>query len=330
MTSKKTFESRVLPELHSGLDFFKLAFGSIRDFDRQSIDGTRALLDPYFEAGVAAAPRYGDIAITERTIESTDGQWPLTLRLYHPTSKQGPLPCLYWIHGGGMVVGATRYDDPDCCHYARELNCIVVSVDYRLAPEHPYPEGVEDCYRGLKWLSGAAASVGVDPARIAVGGRSGGGILAAATVLMARDRGGPAICYQLLIYPMLDDRNITPSAVEFMDVPSWGGRMNIAAWKAVLGSRAGTADVPYHAAPARAIDLGGLPPAFMQVGELEVFRDECIDYASRLLKAGVACELHVHPGCYHASDMFNPGAASSRRMSSERVSALQRAFAVGS
>lgn len=328
MTPKKTFESRVLPELQPGLDFFKIAFGVIRDFDRGSMDAIRAHLDPYFEAGVAAAPRYDDIAITERTVESTDGQGALKLRLYHPKSAQGLLPCLYWIHGGGMVVGATRYDDPDCSHYARELNCVVVSVEYRLAPEHPYPEGVEDCYQGLKWLAGAAASVGVDPARIAVGGRSGGGILAAATVLIARDRGGPAICYQLLIYPMLDDRNLTPSAVEFADVPSWGGRMNIAAWKAVLGARAGTADVPYHAAPARATDLSGLPPALMQVGELEVFRDECIDYASRLLKAGVPCELHVHPGCYHASDMFNPGAPSTRRMSNERISALQRAFAV--
>jgi acetyl esterase/lipase len=191
MTSRKMFESRVLPELQPGLDFFRTAFGPIRDFDRQSIEGIRAHLDPYFEAGVAAAPRYDDIAISERTIDSTDGQGPLKLRLYHPSSKQGPLPCLYWIHGGGMVVGATRYDDPDCCHYARELNCIVVSVEYRLAPEHPYPEGVEDCYRGLKWLANEAASLGVDANRIAVGGRSGGGVLAAATVLIARDRGGP-------------------------------------------------------------------------------------------------------------------------------------------
>lgn len=328
MTTPRSFEDRVLEEVRPGLEVFKLAFGSIGEFTLENMPAIRAHLDPIFEAGREAAPRFDDIEMFEREAEAEGPAQPaVSLRVYRPKSAQGPLPCLYWIHGGGMVVGAARFDDGECSAYAHHVGCVVVSVEYRLAPEHPYPGGVEDCYRGLRWVAQNAAALGVDARRLCVGGRSGGGVLAAATVLMARDRGGPALCYQLLIYPQLDDRNSSSSAREFEDVVSWGARTNRSAWKAVLGDRAGGADVPYYAAPARAKDLSGLPPALMQAGELEVFRDECIDYALRLMQAGVACEMHVHPGLYHASDMFNPGAPSSRRMAEERYSALKRAFA---
>lgn len=327
MTKSRTFEDRVLEEVRPGLEVFKVAFGSLGDFTPENMPVIRAHLDPIFEAGREAAPKFDDIEMFERQTAAEGAGTPAVgLRIYRPKAAREPLPCLYWVHGGGMVVGAARYDDRECSAYAHHVGCIVVSVEYRLAPEHPYPHGVEDCYRGLKWLGENAAGIGVDPKRIAVGGRSGGGVLAAATVLMARDRGGPPLAYQLLIYPQLDDRNQTPSAREFEDVVSWGARMNRSAWKAVLGDKAGGADVPYHAAPARAKDLSGLPPAMMQAGELEVFRDECIDYALRMMQAGVPCELHVHPGLYHASDMFNPGAPSSRRMAAERYSGLRRAF----
>lgn len=327
MTKPRSFEGRVLEEVRPGLEVFKAAFGGIGDFTPENMPAIRAHLDPIFEAGREAAPKFDDIEMFERQTTTEGPDKPsVSLRIYRPRSAREPLPCLYWIHGGGMVVGAARYDDGECSAYAHHVGCVVVSVEYRLAPESPYPHGVEDCYRGLKWLGENASSVGIDPARIAVGGRSGGGVLAAATVLIARDRGGPPLVYQLLIYPQLDDRNETPSAREFEDVVSWGAKTNRSAWKAVLGDKAGGADVPYHAAPARAKDLSRLPPALMQAGELEVFRDECIDYAMRLMQAGVPCELHVHPGLYHASDMFNPGAPSSRRMAAERYSALRRAF----
>lgn len=327
MPSAPSFEDRVLDEIRPGLEFFKQTFGGITSFDPKSTQDFRALLHPLFMAAVEAAPRYEGIEIGERRVPAEGHAQGLYLRTYRPRGRSGPLPCVYWIHGGGMVVGATRYDDAECSQYADALQAMVVSVEYRLAPEDPYPAGVEDCYAGLAWTAANAGELRIDPKRLAIAGRSGGGVLAAATALLARDRGGPALCYQCLIYPMLDDRNDTASALEFEDVASWGGRTNRAAWKAVLGSRAGGPDVPAYAAPSRAKSLRGLPPTLLQVGDLEVFRDENIEYAQRLVKDGVACEFHMHPGVYHAADMFNPGTALAERMRSERFSALRRAFA---
>jgi acetyl esterase/lipase len=184
-----------------------------------------------------------------------------------------------------------------------------VSVEYRLAPEHPHPAPVEDCYAGLKWMVEHAVEIGVDPSRIALAGPSAGGGLAAATALVARDRGGPPLACQILIYPMLDDRNITPSSREFAGIPGWSREANISGWTALLGDKTGTEDVSPYAAPARASDLSNLPPTLIQVGELEVFRDECVDYALRLMQAGVSTELHVYPGAYHGWEIFVPTAS---------------------
>lgn len=327
MSDAKSFESRVLEELRGGLEFYRIAFLGVTEFSADNLPQIRAHLHPLFEAALAAAPAYPDVEISEHVAPASDRGPALKLRVYRPKATKDQLsPCIYWIHGGGMVMCEARYDDADCCAYAEQVGAVVVSVDYRLAPEHPYPAGVDDCYAGLCWLANNAASLRVDALRIAVAGRSGGGVLAAATVLMARDRRGPAVHFQLLVYPMLDDRNNSASAIEFEDAVSWGARLNRSAWRAVLGDRAGAHGVPYYAAPARAENLEGLPPAFMQVGELEVFRDECIAYAQALLKAGVPCELHVHSGVYHGSDIFNPSASSSTRMAAERYSALRRAF----
>jgi acetyl esterase/lipase len=268
-----------------------------------------------------------DVTHEDVDIPGPAGSPNVRLRIYRPSAAEGILPCLYWIHGGGMAAGSVDADDWTCEGYAHELGCAVVSVEYRLAPEDPYPAPVEDCYAGLRWVAGHGARYGIDRRRVGVGGGSAGGGLAAAVVLLARDRGGPEIIFQLLVRPMLDDRNITPSSREFSgDHPVWNREVNIEAWTAYLGQPIGAADVSPYAAPARATDLASLPPAMIQVGQLEVFRDEAILYAMRLMEAGVSTELHVYPGAFHGWDAFAPDATVSRRSVADRMEALRRAL----
>ncbi len=263
--------------------------------------------------------------ITEiRSIPGAGSGTRLDLRLHRPAQSAGLLPCLYSVHSGGMVSGTALMDDRILVPLVREFNCVAASVDYRLAPEFRAPAATEDCYAGLAWLAGNAAALDIDAGRIAIYGISGGGGIAATTALMARDRGGPALCFQQLIYPQLDDRNVTPSSHgEWL---GWTRAMNVGAWRAVLGQRAGSPDVGPHQAAARARDLSGLPATFIEVGGMEIFRDECIDYATRLLQAGIATELHVYPGCFHGFDIYVPQARISRMAVAARLSALRRAW----
>ena len=201
-----------------------------------------------------------------------------------------------WIHGGGMMIGDNRTRSPSMLHHAAALEMAVVSVEYRLAPETPHPGPVEDCYAGLAWTVDHAAELGIDPARVIVGGGSAGGGLSAAVALLARDRGGPALIGQLLICPMLDDRN--ENAVLPADgraSASGTTRPTTSAGGALLGDECGGPGVSPYAAPARAADLSGLPPAFIDVGSAETFRDEDVAYASRIWQAGGSAELHVWP-----------------------------------
>lgn len=286
----------------------------------------RASTKALFEMLSANTPANERVKIEDRKVAGPPGAPEITLRIYRPVAQGTQRGCIYWIHGGGMILGSIAMDDAACSTYADQLNCVVVSVEYRLAPEHPHPAPVEDCYAGLAWTSAHASELGIDPQRIVVGGASAGGGLAAGTVLLARDRGEVAVAYQCLVYPMLDDRNQTPSSKEFVDVATWSRKANLTGWGALLGDAAGTADVSPYAAPARATDLARLPPALIQVGELEVFRDEDVDYATRLMQAGVPVELHVYPGAYHGWDAFAPTAGVSRRMIGDRLDALRRAL----
>lgn len=195
-------------------------------------------------------------------------------------------------------------------------------VDYRVAPEHPHPTPVEDCYAALRWLATNAASLGVDPARLAVMGDSAGGGLAAAVCLLARDRGGPAVAQQILIYPMLDDRAATPDC-SLLPYLTWTYDDNVTGWGALLGADAGSESVSPYAAPARATDLSGLPDTYLDVGDLDIFRSEDISYATRLADAGVPTELHVYPGCPHAFEALAPSAGVSKRALSDRVRRLR-------
>jgi acetyl esterase/lipase len=311
------------PELRAAVEQGPLLAVDLATLTYDDLPGLRIQMN----AALASQPApTAAVTIEDRLVPGPDGDPEVRLRIYRPEGRTEALPCLYWIHGGGMIIGTPDMDDGRMTEYADQVGCVVVSVDYRLAPEHPHPAPVEDCYAGLVWTAKNAAELGVDAERIAVGGGSAGGGLAAGTVLLARDRGAPAVAFQLLVCPMLDDRNITPSSREFSDAVVWDRSANQFGWKALLGDAAGGDGVSPYAAPARATDLSGLPPAFIDVGELEVFRDECIDYATRLSQAGVSTEFHLYPGAFHGFDGMVPDAAISRRAAAERVVVLRRAL----
>jgi acetyl esterase/lipase len=223
-------------------------------------------------------------------------------------------------------MGDIEQDDRLMKQLVKRIGCVAVSVDYRLAPEHPFPAPVEDCYAGLKWLFRHADELDVEPSRIAIGGASGGGGLAAGLALLTRDRGEVQVAFQLLIYPMIDNRNVTPASYAITDPRMWNREANRLGWKAYLGRDGGGADVSPYAAAARASDLTNLPPAYIPVGALDLFVDENIEYAQRLIQAGVPTELHVYPGAFHGFDLFAPSAMVSKQFKADRDSALRRAL----
>lgn len=247
----------------------------------------------------------------ERTDHTVAGDPDIVVRVHRPVGATGALPCFYSIHGGGYVIGSYAMDDARLDSWCQEFQCVGVSVEYRLAPETPYPGPLEDCYRGLKWVHDNHEMLGVDPVRIGIGGTSAGGGLAASLALLARDRGEVPVSFQLLDCPMLDDRQITPSS-QGEGLAIWPRESNTFGWQSYLGDLYGTDDVPIYAAPARATDLSGLPPAFVCVGNVDGFRDEDIDYAMRLNQAGVPTELHVHPGAPHGAELFAHTATAKR------------------
>ncbi|MGW6441954.1 alpha/beta hydrolase [Lentzea sp. NPDC055074] len=258
----------------------------------------------------AELTRGGAVTFSE---QDADGVPVLVLR---PAGSGGP-PVLH-VHGGGMVAGTRRSDLHVLAEWVAELGVTLVSPEYRLAPEHPHPAPVEDCYRTLEWMERTGFRSPV------VAGTSAGGGLAAAVTLMARDLGGPPIRGQLLMCPMLDDRCDTPSGHQFLDGTTWVRSSNITGWTALLGEARGGPDVSPFAAPARATDLSGLPPAYVDVGSVDVFRDEAVDYASRIWRTGGDAELHVWPGGCHGFDQLVPEAALSRRARATRLAWLRR------
>ncbi|MEE1930098.1 alpha/beta hydrolase [Streptomyces sp. TRM 70351] len=279
-------------------------------------------------AAVAAADTAG-VAVTEVLAPGPGGGAPaVRLRVYRPEGAPGPLPAVYGIHGGGFVLGSPDADHDWNLLLCRELAALVVSVDYRLAPEHPHPAPLEDCYAGLRWLAADAGGLGVRPDRIALWGDSAGGGLAAALTLLARDRGGPAVCFQHLCSPALDDRLETPSARLFTDTPVWNRYNARLSWDAYLGRGVrGTAGVPAYAAPARAAgaELSGLPPAYVSVMELDPLRDEGVAYARALRAAAVPTRLRVVPGAFHGAWAVGY-AGVIRRATAEAVAALRGAL----
>ncbi|MFK0206295.1 alpha/beta hydrolase [Agrobacterium sp. NPDC090283] len=289
-----------------------------RDIDlvrRQNDERTKALLEGVKRAGVT----------TETfEVETPDGA-RLALRVHRPLVRQadGPLPCLYYLHPGGMIAGTPEGDDVQLVPLVRELGCVGTSLAYRLAPEHPAPVGAEDCYMGLKWVLTNASVLGVNSSLIAIAGvRGGGGMAASCTLAAVRD--GIAPRFLLLRYPQLDDRHLTPSSR--VSWPVWPHEVSVGAWKAILGDRYGTDEVTPYEAPGRAVDMKGMPPTYIDVGAMDTFRDDCIDFAGRLLAAGVPTELHVYPGCCHGFDLLVPDAAVSLTAGQLAIGALRKAW----
>lgn len=215
---------------------------------------------------------------------------------------------MLWIHGGGFVVGSLEQDEPRNISLACELGMVIVAFDYRLAPEHPFPAALDDCYAVLRWLHSNATALGIDKDRIAIGGSSAGGGLAAGLVLLAHDRAEMPVALQLLIYPMLDDRTALKAKLESPHHRLWNAKSNAFGWSAFLGQAPGSDEISEYAAPARRADLSGLPPAWIGVGTIDLFHDEDVDYARRLVQAGVSCHLQVIEGAFHAFDYLKPKA----------------------
>ncbi|MFJ3778948.1 alpha/beta hydrolase [Streptomyces sp. NPDC090075] len=277
------------------------------------------------ESGLAALdamkPAQPSVGRADHHVASHDGA-EILLRWYTPAAHDPSAvgPAVVYLHGGGMVSGSVALFDRLVAGYAADSGVPFLSVDYRRAPEHPHPAPAEDGFAGLTWLAGHAAELGVDPARIALMGESAGGGLAAAATLLARTRGLP-VARQILVYPMLDDRTTEPDPA-LLPFAMWSYDDNHTGWHALLGDAVGGPDVPGHAAPAREEDLSGLPPAYIEVGELDIFRDEDVAYARRLAATGTSVELHVHPGCPHAFDHLAPGSDVARRARADRLRVL--------
>lgn len=249
----------------------------------------------------------------------------VTVRIHRPAGSDGPLPCLFSMHGGGYVLGSRDMDDPFFDAWCQRFGIVGVSVEYRLAPETPYPGPLDDCYAALQWTHATATELGIAPDKIGIAGVSAGGGLCAALALLARDRGEVPVRFQLLDCPMIDDRQVTPSS-QLEDLVIWNRDSNEFGWRSYLGDLYGTDAVPGYAAAARAEDLAGLPPAYVSVGGADGFRDEDIAYAARLSQAGVPTELHVYPGAPHGVGLF-AGTEIATRYLADRDDWLRRQFA---
>jgi acetyl esterase/lipase len=261
------------------------------------------------------------------TIPGHDGD-EIEVSVLSRQDRTGSGPGIYYTHGGGMIMGDRFVGLDLLLGWINDFDAVVVTVEYRLAPEFPDPYPVRDCYAGLVWTAQHAAELGIDPDRIVIAGGSAGGGLAAGTALIARDEDGPALAGQVLVYPMLDDRDRTVSTTQMDGIGVWDRGSNRTGWSALLGDRCGTDDVSIYAAPARAADLTGLPPAFIDCGSAEVFRDEDVAYASALWAAGVQAELHVWPGGFHGFDIMAPHTVLAKAMRAARDSWLARTLGI--
>ena len=263
-----------------------------------------------------------DIEINDHFIDTADSKTNFKIRLYRPKTISIPSPAILWIHGGGMVMGNVDADQSLCIETAKHLGVIIASVEYRLAPEYPYPAPLLDCFSALSWLHENSQRFEVDGSRIVVAGASAGGGLAAGTALYARDQSGPEIAGLLLVYPMLDDRNETKSSHAITDLRVWNRSANLSGWQAYLGKNSKAPEI--YAAPARATDITKMPPTFISTGEFDLFHDENVAFAKLLNENGVDVELKRYPKTFHASNLFCPTSDISIEWNIDQLHAFSR------
>lgn len=313
---------RVDPESRIPLDALNAAmpggFNAIADLATR-----RATLDGMLQMMTADIPPNPNISIEDSSIPGPAGAPDIAIRIYRPNVPAASKPGILFLHGGGMILGNLETDSLAAAALCESTGSLVVSVDYRLAPENPAPAAIEDCYAALRWMHAASSSLGFDPDRLAVYGGSAGGGLAIATALVARDRGTPIISFVMAPYPMLDDRNETESSKAVVDLGIWDRAGNIEAWAWYLGGK----PADQYSAPARATDLSNLPPMFIDVGDCDMFMDEDIAFVEKLRADGGTVEFTIYPGAYHASEVFAPEAALSAKITARRIEALKAALA---
>ena len=265
-----------------------------------------------------------DLHVENFFIPHQDGRTKVRLRIYKPKSVNKPTPALLWMHGGGYVMGRPEQDDYSCAQYVHELGIAVVSVDYRCAPKHPFPAGLDDCYSALKWIASHSRELNINPKCIAVGGNSAGSGLAASLAQLALDRKEIKPAFQLLIYPMLDDRTVLRTEIDDSNNVTWNHASNRFGWESYLGQECGADNVPAYSVPARRADLSGLPPAWIGVGDLDIFHDEDVAYADRLKQAKVECEMVIVPGAFHGFDVFDPQVSVVKDFRKSQITALKK------
>jgi len=307
------------PELAAGL----AAFPPFSALTAETLPQMRAMITELGTAQIAQLPRDG-VLYEERRVTGPKGAPDVRVTIYRPEKTSGPLPVCLHMHGGGMVMGTPELRHAASIAAVQTHACLVVSVDYRLAPEAPFPAAVEDCYAALAWIWTEAAALGIDKTRIVAIGESAGGGLAASLSILARDRGEYTIAKQILTYPMLDDRSGRNYDHPYVGEFIWTRDNNMFGWGAYLGDARGK--LPPHAVPARCESLEGLPPAFVATGTMDLFLEEDIEYARRLIRSGVPTELHVYPGAFHGFDMI-PDAKLTIALRRDVRGALERAFA---
>jgi acetyl esterase/lipase len=268
-----------------------------------------------------------DIQVDQIYVQSQATQHRVRLRVYRPKAMNPGAPVLLWMHGGGLIIGSPEQNDRAMFHIVRHAECVVVSVDYRLAPNHPFPTPLDDCYAALKWVHAHAETVGIDPNRIAIGGESAGGGLAASLVQLAHDRAEIYPVFQLLVYPMLDDRSAIRTDVPQVELLTWTPQNNRFGWESYLGHACGFDDVRPYAVPARREELTGLPPTWIGVGTLDLFYDESVAYAQKLQRDGVDCELVIIEGAFHGFDQFGHDLPVVQAFRQSQIEALRKQLA---
>jgi acetyl esterase/lipase len=310
------FNERLAPELRSSVSL--LPDGLAKGFTPETIATTRIQVPPISDP---------QVEVSNQLIPGSDGVTKVKVRIYKPRNLPGPHSGILYLHGGGYATGSPELFDFICNDLVKEVGSVIISPDYRLAPENPYPAGLDDCYAALTWFAANAPSLDVDPERIAVTGASSGGGHTIAVALLSRDRCGPKICFQMPLYPTMDDRLLTPSSQAIQD----GRVLNLETceniWRMYLGAEHKNMDIPIYASPGRATDLKGLPPAYTFVGELDPHRDETINYVTQLLRADVSTGFALYPGCFHGFEIFAPQAKISQLAQQMSILALKEALA---